>query len=780
MAKEHDTQNDIIDIPGLLQEYGRKWYLFVICIVVCVGAALIYVQNRQPIYEVHANLLISQDEEKGGSLGIKAVFSDVTSMFGAKGNVDDEVFLVSSHSVFRDAIKEMGINKKHYVHNGLFQKVFTYKDYPIDVTADPGIADTLMSKIRFKVSVDADGSVKTKVKVDGKKIGTFKADKLPQTIKTDWGTFVINKTAAFPAGDDVTETIMFSGYNPAAEDIDEELNIFISNKKANVIALNTQSTDTEYAKDLLNTVIEQYNKRAVRDRNIKSQKTRDFIDARLEMLTSDLADTENELENYKKRTNMTDLSAEVANEMLKQSTLEQELIKSQAQEEIFKMLQDYASDPENKHSLMPSTTATAESSQGSINNYNALILQRLDLTMDGSKANNIQIKKLDEQIEMMRKSMIASIEKDRQSAHLTSRELARKVAESDSELRTVPTKEKEWRNIYRQRELKEDLYLFLLQRREETSMTLANSISKGVVVDEAFSLAEPRGISNAMVLSLALILGIILAPIILYVRRLTRNKFETKDELEKISKVPMLGEVCTSRSKDTLVVRPGGSTSVAELFRLIRTNLQFILNNENDKVILMTSTVSGEGKSFVSINLASSLALLGKKVLLVGMDIRAPKLAEYLPLTPKFGLTEYLSRTDIPLDDIILKSPVQEGMDIITAGPVPPNPSELLLSSRVDELFAQLRTMYDYIIVDSAPVGMVSDSFALSRISDATVYVCRANYTTLRDVRFFNDLYSENRLKKMSLVVNGTSARKGYGYGYGQQQDGKKHKKHSK
>ena len=778
MAKEHETQNDIVDIRGLLQEYGRKWYLFVICIVVCVGVALIYVKNRQPVYEVRANLLISQDDNKSGGLG-KAAFGDLSSMFGAKGNVDDEVFLVSSHSVFRDVIKEMDIHKKHYVHNGLFQKVFYYKNFPIEVTTDPGMADTLMSSIRFKVSVDADGSVKTKVKVNKEKIGTFEADKLPQTIKTDWGTFVINKTASFPAGKDVTETIMFSGYNPAAEEIDEDLNIYISNKKANVIALSTKSTDTEYAKDLLNTVIKKYNNRDIHDRNVKSQKTLDFIDDRLKTLTADLNDTETELEKYKIRVNMNDPEVEVASEISKQNNLEHELIKSQAQEEVLKMLLDYASDPGNKHSLMPATSAMATSSNSSINSYNSLILQRLDLTMDGSKGNNQQIKKLDEQIEMMRKSMIASIDKDRQGAYLTSRELAQKVAESEGKLRTVPTKEKEWRDIQRQRELKEELYLFLLQHREETSMTLANSTSKGIVIDEAFSLAKPLGFGNMMIMALAFILGLLLAPLILYVRRLMRNKFETKAELEKHTKVPMLGEVCTSRSKEALVVRPGGSTSVAELFRLIRTNLQFILNNESDKVILMTSTVSGEGKSFISINLASSLALLGKKVLLIGMDIRAAKLADYLELTPRYGLTEYLSRTDIPLDELILKSPVQEGLDIITAGPVPPNPSELLLSTRVDELFAELRTMYDYIIVDSAPVGMVSDSFALSRISDATVYVCRANYTTLRDVRFFNELYSENRLKKMALVVNGTSARKGYGYGYGEQ-DGKKHKKHSK
>lgn len=252
-------------------------------------------------------------------------------------------------------------------------------------------------------------------------------------------------------------------------------------------------------------------------------------------------------------------------------------------------------------------------------------------------------------------------------------------------------------------------------------------------------------------------------------RKLVRSKFETKDELEQMTRVPLLGEVCIDKSGKTVVVKQKGSSTVSELFRLIRANLQFIMSGREDKVVLMTSTVSGEGKTFVSINLAASLAMLeNKKVLLVGMDIRSPRLAEYLSINVSHGLTEYLSSEKISLDDIIIKEPIQKNLDIITAGPVPPNPSELLMLDRVDELFAQLRTKYDYIIVDSAPVGMVSDTFTLARISDVTIYVCRANYTSLRDVNFINNLYEENRLKKMSLVVNGTTSKKGYGYGYGE------------
>jgi capsular exopolysaccharide synthesis family protein len=253
----------------------------------------------------------------------------------------------------------------------------------------------------------------------------------------------------------------------------------------------------------------------------------------------------------------------------------------------------------------------------------------------------------------------------------------------------------------------------------------------------------------------------------LYIKKLLRSKFETRKELEQLTELPILGEICTDNSGKNLVVNEHDTSSTTELFRLVRSSLQFMLNDVDDKVVLVTSTRSGEGKSFISLNTAASLALLGKKVLLIGMDIRNPRLSDYLHISNKMGLTVYLSQQNVSLDDIITPYSEVKGLDIIVGGPVPPNPGELLTSQKVNDMFDELRKRYDYIIVDSAPVGMVSDTFNLVRVSDATVYVCRVNYTSISDINFVNTISEEKRMRKLSLVVNGTKTSKGYGYGYG-------------
>ncbi|MDE6331742.1 MAG: polysaccharide biosynthesis tyrosine autokinase, partial [Muribaculaceae bacterium] len=434
--------------------------------------------------------------------------------------------------------------------------------------------------------------------------------------------------------------------------------------------------------------------------------------------------------------------------------------------EVLRITSDFFSNPANAYELVP-ITVDNDGLVRAITAYNELLLKRIEL-QGNAKGNNAALRALDEQIDAMRENVASSVRKSYANAMVPVKELRAEMEKTSGRLGKVPTQEREFINMKRQQEVKQALYLFLLQRREETAMMVANTKPKAIIIDEAYALNDPITLKPKLVMIMFMFVGFIVPLLLIYIKGKLRTKFDTRQEVERMVDMPVLGEICTDKSGSNVVVGSSGTSSSAELFRLLRTNLLFVLNDSNDKVVLMTSTNSGEGKSYISINLAMSLSLLGKKVLLMGMDIRKPKLSEYLGINSRYGVTQYLSSDGVSIDDMIVRDQKYGSLDIILSGPVPPNPAELLASKKVEELFEQLRGRYDYVIVDTAPVGLVSDTFTLDRVADATIYVCRANYTSKADLAFANSIYEQNRLRKLSLVVNGSAMKKTYGYSQNQ------------
>lgn len=761
MNPKYKDNNEFIDFSWIIRECVAKWYVFAIAVAACGCLALLYTRIHEPEYMVKANLLITQDEDTGSGMGA------LSAVFGSSAQVDDEVFAVSSHSVFKKVAQELGVNQLHVEKRGFLKKEFVYPEYAVKLTCNPSIPDTLRTALLFKINVDSKGRIDARVKVKHKTVGKIKNATFPAAIETPYGEFILEKGEAYPQGEDVSTTIAFMGYDDAAEGIAKYVDVDIASRKSNVINMELESSNIDYAKAVLNNIIEQYNIRGLKEKNLRSQKTIDFIDSRLALLSGDLVESENTIENYKKENGIVDLSADASYQFSRKGSLESALVSSETEMMIVKMLKDFISDPQNKNELVPASLSMPGTqgigSDGFIGAYNALILERLDLLQNAHKGN-VTLANVERRIEAMRKNLLSTIDKTYESIQVKVKELRQQFNATQSALGNIPTQERHFRDISRQQSIKEQLYVYLLKQREQTSMLLANNQMKGQIIDEAYAVNEPLGLSKKMIFVLAIVAGIIFGALYIYLSRLLRTKFGTREELEKLTTMPVLGEVSHSNRGETLVVKPGGSTSVAELFRLIRTNLQFMLGGQTHKVIMITSTTAGEGKSFVSINLASSLALLGKKVLLMGLDIRKPKLQEYLGLPAAKGFTEYIADDSVKLDSIIQHNAVGN-LDVVVSGPVPPNPSELLAEGRVDELFDTLREMYDYIVVDSAPVGIVSDTLTLERVSDVTVYVCRVNYTTKQQIHFANSLHDEGRLKKMSVVVNGTAPKQTYGYG---------------
>ncbi len=758
MAKKNHS--DLIDIRAIFTQYASKWYLFVISVIGCVLLGLVYCRMHQTKYGVRANVLIKQENTSP-----LAQLGGLGDLFGSSGYVDDEIFVISSHSLYRDVIRDLGLNRTHWVKTGFLKKELAYPNFPIDVYPAEGIADTLRTALVFRVEVGDDQLANIKINAKRTTLHDVEGIKLPHTFDTPYGKFTVDRTQFYPAGQEVTSTVVVTGYHAAAEEFALEITSEIANKRSNVIEMGYNTPNPKLGEALLGDIINKYNERGVRENNMQSQKTAEFIGQRLALLSQDLDEAEVSIQQFKESNGLVDVGAEAKYQTERRGELDAQLVAAETQLEIIRMVKEFIANPANKYELIP-TTIDSEAVKRIISEYNSMLIERNEMLRTVSE-NNQAVRTLTGRVDAMRENIAQTVQQYYDNVAVTVADLKRQMGSTGSRLGGIPGQERAAMDLERQRAIKQELYIFLRQREEENAMMMANATPKGLIVDPPYTLKKPIGMGNLTILVLMFILGLFLPPVYLYIRKMIRNRVETRDEVERHTAAPVLGEMCTSTHAGQLVVSPTDTSSVTELFRLMRANMLFIFNEANDKVALITSSRSGEGKTFISINLAASLALLNKRVVLVGMDIRAPKIGSYLNLPKGKGLTQFLAGNDTSIDDIIIKAPEADipNLDVVTAGPIPPNPSELLVSKRVEEMFEELRRRYDYIIVDSAPIGMVSDTFALNRIADASILVTRLNVTNMSDLDFIEEIYQDNRLKKLSLVVNGTKSNKVYGYG---------------
>ena len=543
--------------------------------------------------------------------------------------------------------------------------------------------------------------------------------------------------------------------------------MYIATKKANLIRLGILENNIQRGKDLLNTIITTYNDNGIQTKNLEASQTAHFLNIRIDSIITELSEIEKKIELYKRSNNLTNIEAEAKIILEQNGIFKEKLVETETQRQIVSLIEKFMSDPQNKYSLMPFNSGLSDkSSIEAIQSYNELILKRLKL-LQTAKPNSPTIKLIEQQIDANRENVQNTISNMKSGIEIALKDLHAQEKTFISRIKNMPTQEREFINIKRQQLIKEELYLFLLQKKEENAITLAVATPKGQIVDKAYNINKPVGATRLMLLSFSILIGLLLPIIYLYLRNIFKTKFGTRSELEALTDIPILGEICTNDTNENIVVKDGSTSPISELFRLLRSNIQFILNGKDEKVILVTSSTSGEGKSFISSNFAKTLALSRKKVILIGMDIRNPRLGDYLKLQNKYGLTNYLATNTITIPEIIVPKVLHDNMDIILAGPIPPNPAELLSSEKLKGLIDELKQTYDYIILDTAPVGLISDTFNFAYISDMTIYVCRANYTTKDNIRYANTLVQNNRLKKMSFVINATNAKQGYGYGYG-------------
>ena len=766
-----ERKNDNIDIVALWRAACRKWYLFAGSVVVCVALVVCYLKIAKPVYEVSADILVNEDEKKGGG-GLSSLMGGISGggfsldgMIGG-GLVNDEILVISSHSLIREMVQRLDLNISYTSKKNFFKKKEYYRNSPFTVDIPESMADTLSSG--FVVKVQTGGS-DDKIKVLLKKgffttLAEMEAASFP--IKVDYGEgIVIDKTQFYEPGKKLKFVAHVNGYDGEAEILEKRLDIDLSNKKANGISLKIRESNKQRGKDMLSTLIECYNEDAVLNKNLKAQNMLSFIDERLITVEEELHDAENIVERYKRENDLSDIDAEAKIILEANSQYRKLLLEAETQYSIISMVDSFLNKPENKYSLVPVTTGLPDRGAAeAINEYNKLLLERMRL-LRTAKDSNLALRTLTAQIDVMRENILNTVSKAKESSDIARTDLKKQEQEFRARLRGFPEQEREYMDIKRNQLIKNELYTFLMKRRDESAMTLAATSPKCRIVNPAYSKNKPVEPQSLTLLLIACGIGLVLPVVYLYGKTVFSVKFNNKNDLRRLTDLPIAGEICHSSASGYVVLRENSVSPAAEMFRLLRSNLQFMLPGGGKGILLVASSEQGEGKSFVSLNLAYSIALMRKRTVLIDLDLRNPKIADYLGLSVTTGLTNYLVSNKEGGENDLIHHVAQEGfLDVITAGPVPPNPSELLLSEKLDSLMARLREKYDYVIVDTAPVERVADTFSLTRFVDATLYVCRADYTHKNSVFNVEDFVAEGSLKNVMFVLNDTEIKKTYGY----------------
>lgn len=752
-----NNQNEI-DVRKVVRVVLEHWWWFAIGVAFFLLLGVAYYVRKSPSWTTDASIMLRQGDMMSEKM-------DPMAMLGLGGNAqtEDELVVFSSRGLIAQSIDALNLWEYSFVKDGVrwkgeFRNPALTIDY-INLTEDASISP-------FTVTVKATKSgYKVKTKLGYFTRSTSRVETLDEPIETAVGTIRIH--ANRPLSQDTTYKVVHKRHELVVSDYRQLLKVAQHKKESNIIDLSMKSPMPDRDKAFLYQVIEQYNMNALVDKNMIASNTAAFIDERLRIITEELGDAEKAVSEYKEKNNIAHLETQ-AQLYLHASRAEQSAIAEiETQLSLVDYVDEFLRDDTKRNNLIPANIGITDASLGSsLSQYNALLLQRMRIQRTATDSNPV-VEQLDQQLSSMRQNIIATIRSVRESLQIRLNGLQAQESKINRQIKNAPEQEREYVRVVRDLKIKEKLYLFLYEKREENSLMLAATTIPAKILDMPQRDVRSRSPQLRNLLIICLFFGLMIPAGLLYLYKLFNDKIDDVKEYEQRFKAPMLGQIVENSRHAHIAIREGESTVSAELFRLIRTNLRFMLPAETKApVILVTSSINGEGKSYVSSNTALSLALLGKKVALVGLDIRKPMLAFYFNLNTKGHLTDYLAEPDVTIDDIIVPSGEHKNLDLIPCGAIPPNPSELLQTERLDALFAELRKRYDYIIVDTAPVALVSDTFLLDRIADMTIFVCRYKYTSMEMIDYINQVVEQKRMHNVAGVLNGVKGlRAGYGYG---------------
>ena len=780
--KLREADDKEIDIQELLFKYLIHWPWFVGAVIVCLISAYIYLYVATPVYNISATVLI-KDDKKGGSSNNVAGLDELglSGLITSSQSIDNEIEVLRSKTLVKEVVNYLNLYVTYQDDDQIPSKEL-YKTSPVQVNMTPQEAEKLKTKVVIEMVLHPQGSLDVNVKMEDKEIQKH-FEKLPAILPTNQGTLSFfqttdsisskkNEEVGSPVQDMRHITATISQPMNVARRYCENLSIEPTSKTTSVVTVSLKNSSLQRGQDFINQLLEMYNRNTNNDKNEIAQKTAEFIDERIGIISKELGSTEADLETFKRDAGITDLSSDAQIALTGNAEYEKKQVENRTQISLVEDLKKYLG--HNEYEILPSNVGLKDITLAAqIDRYNEMLIERKRL-LRTSTENNPAIINLDTSIRATKANVQATLEGTLQGLFITKADLDREAKRYMRRISDAPGQERQYVSIARQQEIKAGLYLMLLQKREENAIMLAATANNAKIIDDAIADVIPVSPKRSIIYLAALCLGIAIPVVVIYMIDLTKSKIEGRADVEKLTSVPIAGDIPLTDEKNTkegsIAVFENQNNLMSETFRNIRTNIQFMLQN-NKKVILVTSTVSGEGKSFTSANLAISLSLLGKKVVIVGLDIRKPGLNKVFNLSSKEkGITQYLANPEMDLMSLVQLSDVNRNLYILPGGTVPPNPTELLARDGLDKAIEILKKNFDYVILDTAPIGMVTDTLLIGRVADLSAYVCRADYTHKAEYTLINELFHEQKLPNLCTIINGVDLKKrkyGYYYGYG-------------
>lgn len=778
--RQCETEDEKIDIQQLLFKYIIHWPWFVGAVLVCLIGAWIYLRMATPVYNISATVLI-KDDKKGGNTGSMVGLEELglSVLISSSQNIDNELEVLRSKTLVKEVINLLNLYVSYTDEDG-FPSKNMYKTSPVLVSLTPQEAEKLTDPMVVEMALYGEGGLEVNVTVGDKEYQKL-FEKLPAVFPMDEGTLAFFqspdslslKKDTMEASSNIRHiTAKIKSPMKVARAYCENLKIEPTSKTTSVAVISLKNSSLQRGQDFINQLLEMYNRNTNNDKNEIAQKTAEFIDERINIISKELGSTEANLENFKRNAGITDLTSEAQIALTGNAEYEKKRVENRTQISLIEDLRKYIRG--NEYEVLPGNIGLQDPGLvATIERYNEMLVERKRL-LRTSTENNPTIINLDTSIRAMKSNVQATLDGSLKGLLITKADLEREASRFSRRISDAPGQERQFVSIARQQEIKAGLYLMLLQKREENAIALAATANNAKIIDEAIADDIPVSPKRRMIYLIALVLGIGIPVGIIYLIGLTKFKLEGRADVEKLTTIPIVGDIPLTDEKNekdgSIAVFENQNNLMSETFRNIRTNLQFMLQNDK-KVILVTSTVSGEGKSFISANLAISLSLLGKKVVIVGLDIRKPGLNKVFRLSTKEkGITLYLANPETDLMSLVQPSDINQNLYILPGGTVPPNPTELLARDGLDKAIEILKKSFDYVVLDTAPVGMVTDTLLIGRVADLSVYVCRADYTHKVEYTLINELAEEKKLPNLCTVINGVDLKRrkyGYYYGYG-------------